>query len=192
MLAAIRLDPARGLGQEALRAVLEIDGAYQQIEAAYQAGRGRLANPDEQRMALSWLYTAAGRRDELMAALDAQIAAEPRSAELLNSRCWNRATWGIELDLALADCNASIAIAREADSLDSRGLVQLRRGDLAASIADYDAALALRPRSPHSLYGRGIARLRRGDRASGEADLAAARAIRETIAEEFRGYGIEP
>ena len=192
LLAAIRLDPGRTIGSDVLRAVLEVDGAYQRLEAAYQAGRARLPQPDQLRAPLASLYAAAGRREELLAVLAEQIAASPRAAEPLNSRCWYRATWGIELDLALADCNASIALARSAHVLDSRGLVQLKRGDLAAAIADYDAALALRPRSPHSLYGRGIAKLRRGDRAGGEADMAAARAMREDIAEEFRRYGIEP
>ncbi|MDQ4087886.1 MAG: DUF3857 domain-containing protein, partial [Pseudomonadota bacterium] len=194
MLAAIRLDPMRRFPSDALRAVLEVPGALEQFERAYQAGRSQLPpiQQEEQRRALALLYAAAGSPQALLALLDEQIARNPRSAELLNERCWERAIRGLELDRALADCNAALAISRLPGFHDSRGLVHLRRGDFAAAIADYDAALALQPRLTYSLYGRGLAKIRRGDRRAGEADLAAAREIRPTIAEEFRRYGVEP
>jgi tetratricopeptide (TPR) repeat protein len=144
------------------------------------------------RWALAWLEAAAGRHEPVLALLGEEIARNPQSAAALNNRCWHRAVAGIELDLALADCNAALAIRRTANILDSRGLVHIRRGRFAEAIADYDAALALEPGKADSLYGRGLARLRLGDRAAGEADLAQARALRPRIAEEFRGYGLEP
>ena len=76
-------------------------------------------------------------------------------------------------------------------SLNSRGLARLRRGELGASIADFDAALALNPRLANALYGRGIAKRRNGDLAGADADLAAAKAIRPGIAQEFALSEIE-
>ena len=192
LLAAIRLDPTRPLPTDALRAVLEVDGAYQQLEAAYESRRREIPRPERMRLALGSLYAAAGRREQAIAMLDEEIAAEPGSASLLNNRCWQRATWGMELDRALADCEAAVALSGSASHLDSRGLVHLRRGDFEAAIADYSAALALRPRLSHSLYGRGLAKLRQGNRAAGEADLTAARQIQDDIGDEFRRYGLEP
>ena len=114
-------------------------------------------------------------------------------AGALNSRCWARALGGQELDKALADCNTALKLKpNTADFLDSRGLVQLRRGELDRSIADYDAALALAPRSPASLYGRGLAKLLKGLQAAGKADLDAASAIQPQIAERFASFGLKP
>ena len=67
----------------------------------------------------------------------------------------------------------------------SRGLARLRKGEIAGSIADFDAALALNPRLPDSLYGRAIAKRRIGDVDGADADFAAARAIRPGIAQQF-------
>lgn len=194
LLAAIRVDPGRPLPMNALRAVLEIDGAYQRLDAAYQARRREPPQPQARALnrALATLHAAAGRDEPLLALLDEEIAAQPRSAALLNNRCWHRAIRGAGLDLALADCNAAVAISPIASYLDSRGLVQLRRGELAAAIRDYDAALAQQPQLAHSLYGRGLAKLRQGDRRGGEADLAAARAGQPGIADEFRAFGLVP
>jgi len=164
LLAVIRLAPDRPLPGNALRAVLEIDGAQQRLEAAYQARRSEDPQPPAQLVdrALAVLRAAAGRDADLLVLMDAEIAAQPRSATLLNNRCWHRAIRGVGLDQALADCNAAVAISPLPGHLDSRGLVQLRRGDFAAAIRDYDAALAQQPRLAHSLYGRGLAKRRQG------------------------------
>ena len=63
--------------------------------------------------------------------------------------------------------------------------------DLDASIADFNAALALNPRLANSLYGRGIAKRRKGDLAGAEADLAAAKAMHPGVAQEFAKSEIE-
>jgi tetratricopeptide (TPR) repeat protein len=112
---------------------------------------------------------------------------------LLNTRCWLRAGWGRQLDLALADCEAALKTNPTAAALlDSRGLVNLRLGKLDAAVADYDAALKASPRLATSLYGRGMAKLKKGDASSGRADLAAARTLRPDIAATFDRFGLKP
>jgi hypothetical protein len=59
-----------------------------------------------------------------------------------------------------------------------------------SAIADYDAALKIKPNQASSLYGRGIGKLRIGKAAEGKADIAAAKAINSGIADEFASYGI--
>ncbi len=112
--------------------------------------------------------------------------------DLRNQACWARATHRVDLDKALADCDAGVAIRASPAILDSRGLVHLQRGEWAAAIADYDAALAARPRMAGGLFGRGLAKIRSGNAKDGNADLAAARAINSRIDEEFADYGQKP
>lgn len=117
---------------------------------------------------------------------------DPRDAYALNGRCWVYATQGQELDRALADCNASLRIASLPGTLDSRGLVHMRRGEFSAALADYDAALRGDASLVGSLYGRGVARLRLGQTAEGQADIAAALARDPNVAAEFAGWGVSP
>jgi lipoprotein NlpI len=102
-----------------------------------------------------------------------------------------RADWGQQLDLALADCNASLQIAPDAEeTLNTRGLVHLRRRNFQAAFDDYDAALRLSADRASSHYGRGVARLRLGQRAEGRADIAAATQRDPNVAAEFAAYGL--
>jgi tetratricopeptide (TPR) repeat protein len=123
--------------------------------------------------------------------LNALIEESPTDADLLNNRCWLRATNGGDLDLALADCNASlIASPNDPNVLDSRGLVHYLRGDYAAALADYEAAFALEPDNGHFLHGRGLARHGLGMATESAADLAAADELRPGIARLYATYGV--
>jgi tetratricopeptide (TPR) repeat protein/predicted aspartyl protease len=109
------------------------------------------------------------------------------------ARCWARALIGRELAPALEDCNAAVKASRgNASVLDSRGLVYLRLGKYDKAIDDYDAALALDPKTPWSLYGRGLAKRHLGQTAAGDADIAAATVLAPKIAEEAASHGIGP
>ena len=79
-----------------------------------------------------------------------------------------------------------------AEVLDSRGLLYLRRGDYAKAIADYDAALSIKPKIAWSLYGRGVAELRGGDKAKGQADIADATALSAELPAKAKLYGVMP
>ena len=135
----------------------------------------------------------AGRGDAASQDFDRARALDPRrSAYIANDACWTRATAGIDLDKALADCNAAVAQKpKYSDALDSRGFVHFRLGQYDAAIADYTAALALTPKQASSLFGRGLAEQKKRMTAEAAADLAAARAADARIDETFKAYGIK-
>ncbi|WP_294250381.1 tetratricopeptide repeat protein [uncultured Sphingomonas sp.] len=118
-----------------------------------------------------------------------QLATE---AAQLNNMCWAKATAGVGLASALADCDAALAKAPGNGAfLDSRALVLLRLGRIDDAIADYGRALAKNPAMASSLFGRALAWARKGDQARAEADAAAARAIEPDIARRFEDYGLK-
>jgi tetratricopeptide (TPR) repeat protein len=135
----------------------------------------------------------AGRYATAIAEFDTLIALQPGWPDLTNDRCWARAMAGVELQKALADCDAVLGWEPErAEALDSRGLVKLRLGDLPGAIADYDAALLQDPEAAGSLFGRGLAKRQNGDKTGGDADLDKARALDPVIDKQFAGYGLTP
>jgi len=70
--------------------------------------------------------------------------------------------------------------------------VRLRRGEFAPALADYEAALRLRPQMASARFGRGLTQLRLGRQAEGQADLQAAQAAEPAIAADFAKYGLTP
>ncbi|HTW38299.1 MAG TPA: aspartyl protease family protein [Steroidobacteraceae bacterium] len=157
----------------------------------------RVAPPqDSRRLQLGMMYQALDETGPAIHQYDLWIDAHESDVVLpiaLNARCWAQASANQNLDQALKDCNAALRrLPKNAAFLDSRALVQLRRGELDRAIKDYDAALALRPKLATSLYGRGLAKLQKGLQAEGQADLAAASAIQPKIAERFARMGLTP
>jgi tetratricopeptide (TPR) repeat protein len=164
--------------------------AMQDLDAADRA----TAKQDNVHLQLAGLYARADAPSASIAQYSLWIdfhEQDPRLADALNGRCWQRALAGVDLDQALNDCNRAIRSApRTADMFDSRGLVHLRLGDLEKAIADYDAALALNPKLGWSLYGRGLAKQRKGLAAAGAADIAAAIAINPGLTDEMKKRGL--
>ena len=148
------------------------------------------------RLALGSAYTRLGSYERAVAQYDAWLAShdgDSRKAAALNGRCWARALGGRELDQAQRDCDAALRLQpRTPAFLDSRGLVELRRGETDRARADYDAALASTPKLAFSLYGRGVAKLRKGDAEGGRADIAAATALDPGAPELARRAGVAP
>lgn len=113
------------------------------------------------------------------------------SAAALNNICWNKATAGVALDTALAECDASVAEAPyESASHDSRGFVLLRLGRNGEAIASYDVALKIWPLSAASLYGRGLAKRRQGKLDEANTDIRAAALGDVHIAETFAEFDL--
>ncbi len=192
--AALALAPA-DVDALTLRAELRLSegdraGAADDLDAAVKA------SPGAGRLDFAGLYSDLQRFPEAIAQYDRWIAVHPDDLGLpgaRNSRCWARAQAGLELDKALADCNAAVrARPSVASYLDSRGLVHLRRGEFALAIADYDAALKLQPKIAWSLYGRGVAEARLGQTAQSVADVAAAGALAPKLPERAKALGISP
>ncbi|WP_420141341.1 aspartyl protease family protein [Sphingomonas sp.] len=153
-----------------------------------------LAEASDHRFALARIYSTLEAFPAAIAQYALWIRFHPddrRLGSALNGRCWARALTGRALDLALDDCNAALRFSpNNPQYLDSRGLVRLRRGDYARAVADYDAALAKRPRLAWSWYGRGLAKIRLGRAGEGEADIAAARAIQPDITQIAERHGV--
>lgn len=145
------------------------------------------------RFARREVLVLAGRADEAVADVDAELETLAGSVDLLNERCWTLATANLRLEEALANCEEAV----EADpghvaAIDSLAFVMLRLGRYDEAIEHADAAIALAPTMAAPLYVRGIARIRSGDRRGGERDLAAARRLAFDIDTEYRSWGVTP
>jgi tetratricopeptide (TPR) repeat protein/predicted aspartyl protease len=156
------------------------------------------SKPDNIRLQMAQAYSATDSWVPAIAQYGLWIQSHGEDVQLasaLNGRCWDRAMLGQDLAEALVDCNKAVRLSvkgANAGILDSRGFVQLRLGDYDKAIADYDAALRLRPDNAWSLYGRGVAKIRKNTRDAGEADIANAVKIAPKIAEQFEARGITP
>jgi tetratricopeptide (TPR) repeat protein len=163
--------------------------------ADFDAADRALAKEADLRLFLGLIYSQLHHEDRAIAQFDLWIKAHPddsKQPQALNGRCWARAQLGKELPQALSDCNASLRQSKAANTYDSRGLVQLRLGAYDKAIADYDAALALQPKTAWSLYGRGVAKIKTGHAAEGQADIAAATAINAELPAEAKSIGVTP
>ncbi|MDP1028774.1 tetratricopeptide repeat protein [Sphingomonas sp. KR1UV-12] len=174
-------------------------------EASLQADSGNLPEaistyssalaktPDDLYMLMGRGIAYARAGDMVHAEADFQRARGKASEPFMfNNMCWAKATAGVALQSALADCDAALAKAPDmAGFLDSRGLVLLRLGRLDDAIADYDKALAKGPSLSSSLFGRAVAWARKGDPAKSESDAAAATKIDPGVRADFERYGIK-
>jgi predicted aspartyl protease/tetratricopeptide (TPR) repeat protein len=149
------------------------------------------------------MAAAYGRADRLSAAVEqydlwiAAHAVDERIPYAQNASCWARALVGSDLPHALQDCSAALKQAKKGSAFyaqvsGSRGLVLLRLGDYPKSLADYDGAIAISPKSAWSWYGRGVDKLRQHQTAAGDADIAQAKSLLPTIGEAASHYGILP
>lgn len=130
---------------------------------------------------------------QLEPTLDLAVKSHPGNPEFLNAACWARATNGVDLPVALADCSEALRLAPdEPGVLDSRCMVRFKMGDIANAIADCDAAIASMPDSAGTLYLRGIAKLKLGYAGPSKTDIDAAKAIDPHVAEVYARYGIAP
>jgi tetratricopeptide (TPR) repeat protein/predicted aspartyl protease len=152
------------------------------------------------RYAMAHAYLRADLSGPAIAQYDLWInshAADARLPEALNSRCWARALAGVDMALALKDCNAALKHADKSSAfyarvVNSRALVLMRMGEYDKSMSDYDASLKINPKDAWSWYGRGIDKRRKQKTSEGDADIAQATAIWPNIAGEFNRYGIAP
>lgn len=191
--AAIRLNPGdanayyvRGVARMGQRdweaALIDLNRsiAIDPRVAAVHAGRART-------------HVRLGNRDWAEADFREAERLAPGNAAGLNSLCWNLALAGADLDRARTHCDASLGIEPDdIDTLDSRGLVGLRRGRFREAWEDYNRALRGDRNNAGLLYGRGLAARRLGRAAAGRADIDRATAIDPGIAQVYEDYGIAP
>ena len=190
--AALALDPKYASALNAKAGLLQERGDAAGAIALYS--KGLQASPADLDLLVGRgiAYAKSGDRSHADVDFDAARARATQAAQL-NAICWEKATAGVALESALADCDAALAKAPGTPGyLDSRGLVLLRLGRLDESIASYTRAIAKSPRQAPSLFGRGIAWSRKGDKAQAAADEAAALRIDPKVRSQFEGYGVRP
>ncbi|WP_167071667.1 tetratricopeptide repeat protein [Sphingomonas vulcanisoli] len=186
-------EPNQPIPSKVFKSLAQDPLAYQQLSSAYD--KAIAAHPEWTASLISVaadMDSSFGHGDRGMARFAQAIEAHPKDAILRNNACWARATKNIELDKAMIDCDAAISLQPEGGFFDSRGLVHLQRGEWAAAISDYDAALAKMPQLNTSRFGRGIAETHLGKADEAKSDLAAARLANSKIDETFVGYGLKP
>ena len=189
--AALVLDP-KLTEAIAAKAALQADGGdIVGAIATYSAGLD--ASPAAPKLLAGRGVAYARNGDKARAEADfAAARAKSDESGELNSLCWSKATAGVALESALADCDAALGkVPGLANFLDSRGLVLLRLGRLDDAIADYDLALAKNPRLSASLFGRAVAWARKGEKTKSDADVAAALKINPDVRADFERYGLK-
>lgn len=141
--------------------------------------------------------TIHSRANDTAAALadyDQAITLEPGNEKFLAAACSSRAGWSeAHLDQALAQCDAALqAQPDNVGTLESRGVLHLRRGAHQSAFNDFDAAVRADARFTDALYGRGLAQLRLGRIQAGQADIESATAQDQDVASRYAGYGLAP
>jgi tetratricopeptide (TPR) repeat protein len=102
-------------------------------------------NPDVE-MLLEWLSIRQelGDAEQTRAAFDMALQGFPDDPELKNTYAWWLQETGVDLDRALELVEDALRWSpQDPYFLDTRGMVHRQRGDPAAAIADFDAALAV-------------------------------------------------
>lgn len=187
--AAIRLEP-KSTDWLALKAD-ELDRTGNRAAAVTVYDQALKLAPEDFMLALERAVVVyrLGRTDEANKVLS-ELRARAKNAVELNNLCWAKATAGILLESALADCQA--ALKMEPDSagfLDSLGMTLLRLGRYDDAIAAYDKAIA-GGTGAVSLMGRSIAYARKGQKALADADKKAAIADNPEIMSTAERYNL--
>lgn len=154
------------------------------------------------RLQLARLYGAAGEYAGAVHQYDIWVEYHPDDVNLsyaLSNRCGSEAEANVDVDRALDDCNTALRLIRRsgiallsAATLNNRGLVYLRDGRLDDALADFQAALALRPQFPSARYALALVELKKGLTAQGQADLSAAQAGHPALARRLASMGFRP
>jgi tetratricopeptide (TPR) repeat protein len=169
----------------------DLDAARADMNAAIAASK-----EDSLPLQISVSYIEFGEYATAVDMLDQWMASHPAHHSwpaALSNRCYARAAAGRELDLALADCEAALAmIPSDRTVLTRRGLVWLRRGELDRAQRDFEAVLKQDPSDWMALYGKGLTALRKGQTKEGENDIKSAAEGSPEIAERFARMGLKP
>jgi len=187
---ALALEPAMPLALSEKAVLLVKQG---NADAAIALFADPLATaPDNVELLFGRGMTYAEAGDARRAAQDFDIArGKARDAERLNNYCYTKATRGVALESALADCDAALARRPDfAPFLDSKALVLLRLDRIDEALALFDRAVGSLPREADLRFGRALAWSRKGDADKAEADRAVALNIDPDVEKRFARYGL--
>lgn len=166
--AAIQIEP--GFQTASLKANILADlGRVAEARDLLEQQTSSPDNMEDLTLQLGDLDAMAGHKDEGLARIDEALQQRPGDPDLLNARCYYRATWNVQLDGLAEDCTEALQHANWASYvLDSRAMGYYRLGRYQDAIKDLDAALSANPDQTPSLYLRGIVREQMGDKAGAE------------------------
>jgi tetratricopeptide (TPR) repeat protein len=192
-LAALDIDPANRIIAVRRAGLLVKLGRKDEALAVRQDALDEAGNDRPKVVGLfAEVQADAGEPREALAALDDAALALPGNPDLLNQRCWIKATRKIDLEGALKDCTRSIELASQpAAPLDSRGMVYYRMGRMDEALADFEAALEASPGQAGSLFMRGVIRTGLGQTDKARADVAGARRLSPGIDRQYGAWGIK-
>lgn len=118
--------------------------------------------------------------DYVRSAVDLDRAAElePENAGFHKDRCRGRSRLDQELDVARAACDVALRLnPGDADILDYRGFVSMKRKHWKAAWSDFDEAVRIDPETSSHYLGRGIAAEQLGRAAESQADIQRAKLL---------------
>jgi tetratricopeptide (TPR) repeat protein len=187
---SLKLDPKNPDALAEKAELLAASGDFQQAAELYdRAAKDAPDNSPLKVLSAAAMYRS-GRTAEAEKTLAAFEGAAKTSADF-NSLCWSKATNGILLESALANCRRAVKLApNSAAYLDSLGFVLLRLDKLDESIQAYTAAISKRNQSA-SRMGRAIAYARKRDKEHAEADRTEALKLDPDAEERFLEYGLK-
>ena len=187
---SLKLDPDNPDALAETAELVAASGDFKQAAALYERAAKDAPDNSPLKVERAVALYQAGRTAEAQKAL-ATFATGAKTANDFNTLCWRKATSGILLESALADCRKAVKLAPDNGAyLDSLGFVLLRLGKLDESITAYTAAIGKRSQSP-SLMGRAIAFARKGDRTHAETDRTDALKLDPDAETRFAEYGVK-
>lgn len=189
--AALKLEPDQPDAINGKAQLLAGLGRSSEAKPLYEKAAQLLSrDPDSAGARAELLYRAGDATEAEQAFADARKNA--KTANQLNSLCWEKATAGFMLESALDDCRQALKLSpKESSYLDSLGMVLLKLGKLDEALDAYNKAI-VHGTEQSSLMGRAIVYARKGDRQRAEADAAAARKLWPEVETVFaRDYGLK-
>ncbi|WP_373489225.1 DUF3857 domain-containing protein [Blastomonas sp.] len=134
-----------------------------------------------------------GSAEDAIAEFDALVVEKPGSPDLLNRRCWAKATRNVQIETALKDCTSALELSDStAGILDSRALVWLRLDRAEDALRDLDAALLQAPGMTAGRFLRAIVNKRLGFSDQAAHDLAIARRMTPSLERSYARFGLKP
>ena len=148
---------------------------------------------EEYRETRAFLLGEFGNAEDAIAELDGLIEEKPGMPDLLNQRCWVKASRSIQMDTAVKDCTAALELSTSpATILDSRALAWLRMDRIEDALRDLDAALLQSPGLSESRFLRAIVYRQMGREADAKADMAIALRLSPSLARRYARFGLKP
>lgn len=166
-----------GKSEEALKLLAEYDDMGDEHTAVVQIRSDVLAY--------------AGKGADGLKEIDALIEERPGDTSLLNASCWYRARFRIGTGGLMEVCNQAVERASNASAvLDSRAMAGIASGNLAAALADAEAALKIAPGQVSTQYVRAWIVNAMGKPES-KTDLAYFRKVMPGLVQEYARYGLK-